>query len=91
MKQEDLKGKTPDELVKMLTDLRREQMNLRFQKGAGQMENTARVRTVRRTIARVKTYLTAAKAGTDPGRKKTKAAAAPKTPATPTKRGKKAA
>jgi large subunit ribosomal protein L29 len=91
MKQEDLKGKTPDELVKMLADLRREQMNLRFQKGAGQMENTARVRVVRRTIARVKTCLTAAKAGADTGRKKTKAVAAPKTPATPTKRGKKAA
>ncbi|HRC25995.1 MAG TPA: 50S ribosomal protein L29 [Alphaproteobacteria bacterium] len=91
MKQEDLKGKTPDELVKMLTDLRREQMNLRFQKGAGQTENTARVRIVRRTIARVKTYLTAAKTGPDKGKKTTKSSAAPKTPATPTKRGKKAA
>ncbi len=40
-----------DELVK----LKREQFNLRFQKASGQLENTARVRQVRRNIARVKT------------------------------------
>lgn len=86
MKQEDLKGKTEDELLKMLADLRREQMNLRFQKGAGQAENTARVRTVRRMIARVKTFLALAKKGPGQGAR-TPAASAKSV----TKRGKKAA
>lgn len=86
MKQEDLKDKTEDELVKMLSDLRREQMNLRFQKGAGQIENTARIRTVRRTIARVKTFLTGIKTGTVRGGQKSASPAKAST-----KRGKKAA
>ncbi len=63
MEKQDLKTRTPDELVKMLGDLRKEQMNLRFQKSAGQLESTARIREVRRTIARVKTFLSAAKTG----------------------------
>lgn len=62
MDKQDLKTRTPDELAKMLGDLRKEQMNLRFQKGAGQLENTARIREVRRTVARVKTLIAAAKA-----------------------------
>lgn len=87
MKQDDIKGKTQDELVKMLNDLRREQLNLRFQKSGGQVENTARVRTVRRSIARVKTFL---------NQKKTDAVAKATSPKTTTgkttaKRGKKAA
>jgi large subunit ribosomal protein L29 len=57
MKAEDLKGKTPDELNQQLLDLRKEQFNLRFQKASGQLENTARVRQVRRDIARIKTVL----------------------------------
>lgn len=56
-KAEDLKGKSADELNAMLLQLRQEQMNLRFQRASGQIENTARMRTVRRTIARVKTFL----------------------------------
>lgn len=60
MKAEDLKGKTADELVKMLMDLRKEQFNLRFQKTGGQLENMSQVRKVRRDIARVKTFLTGA-------------------------------
>lgn len=56
-KAEDLKGKTPDELNTMLKDLRKQQLNLRFQRAGGQLENTAEVRKVRRTIARVKTFL----------------------------------
>jgi large subunit ribosomal protein L29 len=56
-KAEDLKGKSADELNAMLLTLRQEQMNLRFQRASGQIENTARMRTVRRTIARVKTFL----------------------------------
>jgi large subunit ribosomal protein L29 len=57
MKAEDLKGKTPDQLNEQLLDLRKEQFNLRFQKASGQLENTARVRQVRRDIARIKTVL----------------------------------
>lgn len=67
MEKQDLKTRTPDELVKMLGDLRKEQLNLRFQKGAGQLESTARIREVRRTIARIKTFLNAAKTGEKQG------------------------
>ena len=55
MKSEDLKGKTQDELNDELLKLKKEQFNLRFQAATGQLENTARVRQVRRDIARVKT------------------------------------
>lgn len=63
MKISELVGKTPDQLNDMLLDLRKEQFNLRFQAATGQLANTARVREVRRDIARVKTTLgkTAAK------------------------------
>lgn len=57
MKAQDLLGKTQDELNTQLLDLRKEQFNLRFQKVSGQLENTARVRAVRRDIARIKTVL----------------------------------
>jgi len=53
----DLRTKSVDELKQALLDLRKEQFNLRFQKASGQLENTARVRQVRRDIARVKTIL----------------------------------
>ncbi len=53
----DVRAKTPDELATLLLDLRKEQFNLRFQRATGQQEGTARVRTVRREIARVKTIL----------------------------------
>ena len=55
MKAEDLKGKTQDELNDELLKLKKEQFNLRFQAATGQLENTSRVRQVRRDIARVKT------------------------------------
>ncbi len=57
MKTSELVGKTKDELVAKLTDLKKEQFNLRFQKATGQLENTARVRQVRRDIARVRGLL----------------------------------
>jgi large subunit ribosomal protein L29 len=57
MKASDLKTKTPDELKTELVTLKREVFNLRFQKASGQLENTARVRTVRRDIARIQTVL----------------------------------
>lgn len=56
-KAEDLKGKTPDELAKMLEDLKKQQFNLRFQKSQGQLENTAQIRSVRREVARVMTLM----------------------------------
>ncbi|HVZ08491.1 50S ribosomal protein L29 [Rhodopila sp.] len=51
----DIRTKTSDELDTLLIDLRKEQFNLRFQRATGQAEGTARVREVRREIARVKT------------------------------------
>ena len=53
----DLVGKTADELKDSLLSLKKEQFNLRFQQASGQLENTARVRQVRREIARIKTVL----------------------------------
>lgn len=57
MKAEDLRAKTVDELNDELNGLAKEAFNLRFQKASGQLENTARVRAVRRDMARVKTVL----------------------------------
>ena len=57
MKAVDLRTKSPDELRDSLMALKKEQFNLRFQKASGQLENTARVRQVRRDIARIKTLL----------------------------------
>ena len=57
MKPEDLRMKTVDELESELETLTKETFNLRFQKASGQLENTSRVRFVRRDIARIKTIL----------------------------------
>ena len=57
MKSSDVRAKTADELQTQLGDLQKERFNLRFQKASGQLENTARVRQVRRDIARIKTVL----------------------------------
>lgn len=53
----DVRVMTVDELQDKLVILKKEQFNLRFQQATGQMENTARVRQVRRDIARVKTIM----------------------------------
>ncbi len=53
----DLKTKTADQLSEQLVELKKEQFNLRFQRASGQLENTARVRQVRREIATIKTIL----------------------------------
>ena len=55
MKASDVKTMTQDELTDELATLKKEQFNLRFQRATGQLENTARVRKVRRDIARIKT------------------------------------
>ena len=57
MKGPDVRAKTDDELTQELGDLRKEVFNLRFQRASGQLENTARFRTVRRDIARIMTVL----------------------------------
>ena len=57
MKAEEVRQKTDDELSDQLGDLQKEAFNLRFQKASGQLENTTRVREVRRDIARIKTVL----------------------------------
>ncbi len=53
----DIRAKSGDQLNTMLLDLRREQFNLRFQRATGQTEGAARVKVVRRDIARVKTIM----------------------------------
>ncbi|MGA3402557.1 MAG: 50S ribosomal protein L29 [Acetobacteraceae bacterium] len=58
LKSTDVRAKTPDELAALVLDLRKEQFNLRFQRATGQQEGVARVKEVRRTIARVKTIQT---------------------------------
>ena len=57
MDAKDLRGKTPDQLRDELANLKKEAFNLRFQQATGQLENTARMRIVRRDVARVKTIL----------------------------------
>ena len=57
MKAEELRTKTADQLNTDLAGLKKEAFNLRFQQANGQLENTARVRSVRRDIARIMTFL----------------------------------
>lgn len=57
MKAADVRAKTEDELTGELDVLGKEIFNLRFQRANGQLENTARIRQVRRSIARIKTIL----------------------------------
>jgi large subunit ribosomal protein L29 len=57
MKAEDVRSKSRDELASELVNLKKESFNLRFQAASGQLENTARVRQVRRDIARIQTIL----------------------------------
>jgi large subunit ribosomal protein L29 len=54
---EELRMKTEDQLKGDLANLKKEAFNLRFQQANGQLENTARVRSVRREIARINTFL----------------------------------
>lgn len=57
MKASDMRQKTLDELKDQLLQLKKEQFNLRFRAAAGQVEDTARMRIVRREVARIKTIL----------------------------------
>ena len=57
MNAQELKTKTPDQLRDQLAALKKEAFNLRFQQATGQLENTARMRAVRKDVARIKTVL----------------------------------
>jgi len=59
----DFKGMSLDQLDDQLAKLKKEQFNLRFQRASGQLENTARIRLIRRDIARVKTAASVRRAG----------------------------
>jgi large subunit ribosomal protein L29 len=63
MKPQEVRAMTPDQLSEQLASLKKEQFNLRFQRATGQLENTARVRAVRRDIARLKTMQAQRRAG----------------------------
>lgn len=69
MKATDVKTMSDDQLGDELLNLKKEQFNLRFQKAVGQVENTARVREVRRAIARMKTARTERQAKASAARK----------------------
>jgi len=59
----DLKVMSADQLEQEILNLKKEQFNLRFQRATGQLENTARVRVVRRDIARLKTIAAQLRSG----------------------------
>ncbi len=61
MKATDVRAMSEDQRKDELLKLRKEQFNLRFQKASGQLEKTARVREVRRAIARIRTVQSAAR------------------------------
>jgi len=57
-KSDDFRAKSADELNDQLTGMKKEQFNLRFQRANGQVDNTGRIRVLRRNIARIQTVLT---------------------------------
>jgi large subunit ribosomal protein L29 len=63
MKASELKNKSLDELDSQLVDLKKEQFNMRFMRASGQLDNVARIRQVRRDIARVMTVATQKRKG----------------------------
>ena len=69
MKTADVRVMTVDQIDDEVLKLKKEQFNLRFQRASGQLENTSRVREVRRDIARVKTVQSQKRNGQDSGRK----------------------
>ena len=88
MKAQQVRGMTPDQLADELVKLKKEQFNLRFQAASGQLENTSRVRAIRRDIARISTIARqkpSAEAPTKPRAQapKAKAKTAPKAKAKP--------
>jgi large subunit ribosomal protein L29 len=78
MKPDDLRAMTVDQLDDEVLKLKKERFNLRFQRATGQLENTARVRQVRRDIARIKTIAAQKRSGPQPSAPREKPAAKPK-------------
>jgi len=81
MKAEDIRAMSLDQMDDEVLKLKKERFNLRFQKATGQLENTARVRLVRRDIARLKTVAAMKRAGAEGAaapKAKTKSPAKPK-------------
>ena len=67
MKASEIRDMTLDQLDDQVVKLKKEQFNLRFQRASGQLENTARVRQVRRDIARIQTIARQKRAGSATG------------------------
>lgn len=65
MQASEIRDLTPDQLNDKIVELKKEAFNLRFQKASGQLENTARVREIRRDVARIKTILKEKKAAAE--------------------------
>lgn len=63
MKIKELKEMTNEELATQRRDLKHETINLRVQQQSGQLENPARIRTVRRTVARIESILSSRRLG----------------------------
>lgn len=87
MKVADIRVMTVDQIDDEVLNLKKEQFNLRFQRATGQLENTSRVRAVRRDIARLKTIANQKRAGAEPAAKTTAKTA---TKASPKKKAAKA-
>jgi len=66
MKPADVRAMSADQLDDEFLKLKKERFNLRFQRATGQLENTSRVRAVRRDIARIKTIAAQKRSGTVP-------------------------
>jgi large subunit ribosomal protein L29 len=66
MKVADIRAMSLDQMDDEVLKLKKERFNLRFQKATGQLENTARVRQVRRDVARLKTIAAQKRAGAEP-------------------------
>jgi large subunit ribosomal protein L29 len=77
MKAADVRAMTLDQLDDEVLKLKKEQFNLRFQRATGQLENTSRVRVIRRDIARMKTIAAQKRAGAPEPAVKAQAAPAP--------------
>jgi large subunit ribosomal protein L29 len=92
MKAADVRAMTIDQIDDEVLKLKKEQFNLRFQRATGQLENTSRVRIIRRDIARLKTIGSQKRAGApEPAPKAEAAAPAEKKPKTTRTRAKAAA
>ena len=88
MKAADARAMTLDQLDDEVLKLKKEQFNLRFQRATGQLENTSRVRVIRRDIARMKTIAAQKRVGAEPKAEKKSRSAGPKAAAQSTPRAK---